>query len=175
MNRLKYLGLLSALLLAAGCASTGTQQDDAAADEAAGQGEQAGAQAGGVGTPEPLEMDPLEDPSNALAERTVYFEFDRSDIPSEHLETLDAHARYLIEHPGVKIRLEGHADERGSREYNIGLGDRRAQAVRRILLFQGVGNDQVSTVSYGEERPAVEGHNEDAYAKNRRVEIVYIR
>ncbi|HEX6930070.1 MAG TPA: peptidoglycan-associated lipoprotein Pal, partial [Gammaproteobacteria bacterium] len=115
------------------------------------------------------------DPASDLAERIVYFEFDRSDIPSQHLETLDAHARYLVEHPDVSIRLEGHADERGSREYNIGLGDRRAQAVRRILLFQGVANDQVKTVSYGEERPAVEGHNEEAYAQNRRVEIIYIR
>ena len=174
MNKLKTLGLLAALLLAAGCASTDTQDegaDDAARDRAA-----VGAEAeGGVGTPEPMDVDPLDDPSNPLNERIVYFEFDRSDIPSQHLATLDAHARYLIENPNVKIRLEGHADERGSREYNIGLGDRRAQAVRRILLFQGVANDQVTTVSYGEERAAVEGHDERAYAQNRRVEIVYIR
>lgn len=175
MNRLKYTGLLVALLLAAGCASTETQDegvDEQAVEDGAAKTDTT---QGGVGTPEPIEADPLDDPSSDLAERVVYFEFDRSDIPSEHLNTLDAHARYLVENPGVKIRLEGHADERGSREYNIGLGDRRAQAVRRILLFQGVANDQVETVSYGEERPAVEGHNEQAYAKNRRVEIVYVR
>ena len=176
MNRLKISTVLAMLLLAAGCATTETQDDEAArAAEEARRAEQDRVQAGGVGTPERMQLDPLDDPESDLSKRTVYFEFDRSDIPSEHLETLDAHARYLIQNPGVTIRLEGHADERGSREYNIGLGDRRAQAVRRILLFQGVANDQVKTVSYGEERPAVEGHTEDAYAKNRRVEIVYVR
>lgn len=173
MNKLKTLTLLAALMLAAGCATT-EPQDAGAADEAAQDGG-ADTTVGGVGTPEPMDVDPLDDPENPLSERIVYFEFDRSDIPSQHLTTLDAHARYLVENPDVKIRLEGHADERGSREYNIGLGDRRAQAVRRILLFQGVANDQVTTVSYGEERPATEGHDEQAYAKNRRVEIVYIR
>jgi len=174
MNRFKYLAMLTALLLAGGCATTETQDADAEA-EARRAAERARAEQGGVGTPERMEADPLDDPANALADRVVYFEFDRSDIPSQHLNTLDAHARYLVQNPNVKVRLEGHADERGSREYNIGLGDRRAQAVRRILLFQGVANDQVTTVSYGEERPAAEGHGDEAYAKNRRVEIVYLR
>ena len=173
MSKMKMMSLLAALLLAAGCATTDTQ--DAPADDTASRDDGGARVEGGVGTPEPMEVDPLDDPENALNERIVYFEFDRSDIPSQHLTTLDAHARYLIDNPNVKIRLEGHADERGSREYNIGLGDRRAQAVRRILLFQGVANDQVTTVSYGEERPAVEGHDEQAYARNRRVEIVYVR
>src|SRR5690606_37443983 len=174
MNRTNIFAVLAALLLAAGCASTETQ-DAQQADETLQGGAEGTTTTGGGGAPEPIEADPLDDPESELAERVVYFEFDRSDIPSQHLETLDAHARYLIDNPGVKIRLEGHADERGSREYNIGLGDRRAQAVRRILLFQGVANDQVSTVSYGEERPAVEGHDESAYRQNRRVEIVYVR
>ncbi|HEX7030916.1 MAG TPA: peptidoglycan-associated lipoprotein Pal [Gammaproteobacteria bacterium] len=174
MKKLKLLSLLAALIMAAGCATTETQ--DAGMRDDAMQAEDAGAAAnGGIGEPEAMETDPLDDPESPLSDRIVYFEFDRSDIPAEHLATLDAHARYLIENPDVKIRLEGHADERGSREYNIGLGDRRAQAVRRILLFQGVANDQVSTVSYGEERPAVEGHTDEAYARNRRVEIVYVR
>lgn len=174
MNKIKYLAMLAAMVLAAGCATTDTQDAEAEA-EARRAAEQARAEQGGVGTPERMEEDPLDDPADKLANRVVYFEFDRSDIPSEHLDTLDAHARYLVEHPNVKVRLEGHADERGSREYNIGLGDRRAQAVRRILLFQGVANDQVTTVSYGEERPAVDGHDSEAYAQNRRVEIVYLR
>ncbi|HEX7047006.1 MAG TPA: peptidoglycan-associated lipoprotein Pal [Gammaproteobacteria bacterium] len=174
MKTLKFLSLLAALMIATGCATTETQ--DGAGDDATQAGEGVDATAnGGIGEPEAMEADPLEDPESPLNDRIVYFEFDRSDIPAEHLATLDAHARYLIENPDVKIRLEGHADERGSREYNIGLGDRRAQAVRRILLFQGVANDQVSTVSYGEERPAVEGHTDEAYAQNRRVEIVYVR
>lgn len=174
MKNTKYLALLVALVLAAGCATTETQDADAE-EQARLEAERRAAEQGGVGTPERMETDPLEDPANELADRVVYFEFDRSDIPTQHLNTLDAHARYLVQNPNVKVRLEGHADERGSREYNIGLGDRRAQAVRRILLFQGVANDQVSTVSYGEERPAVEGHDEKSYAQNRRVEIVYLR
>lgn len=174
MKTLKILGLLAALAIFAGCATTETPGAGADDERQAGEGVDATAN-GGIGEPESMEPDPLDDPESPLNDRIVYFEFDRSDIPSEHLATLDAHAQYLIENPDVKIRLEGHADERGSREYNIGLGDRRAQAVRRILLFQGVANDQVSTVSYGEERPAVEGHTEEAYAKNRRVEIVYVR
>jgi peptidoglycan-associated lipoprotein len=85
-----------------------------------------------------------------------------------------AHAKYLAAHSGTRVRLEGHTDERGSREYNIGLGERRAQSVRRALLLQGAADAQISTVSYGEERPAAPGHDEAAWAKNRRVEIMYL-
>lgn len=108
-----------------------------------------------------------------LDELVVYFEFDRSEIRSEFNSMLAAHGRYLASNPNVQVRLEGHADERGSREYNIGLGERRAQAVRTILLLQGAQNSQLSTVSYGEERPAVFGSDEESYSLNRRVEIVY--
>lgn len=106
--------------------------------------------------------------------KIIYFDFDSSDIKPEFVDVIAAHARVISGNASIKVRLEGHTDERGSREYNIGLGERRAQAVRRALLLQGVAETQVSTVSYGEERPAVTGHSEDAWAKNRRVEIVYI-
>lgn len=86
-----------------------------------------------------------------------------------------AHAKYLNGNAQRKVRLEGHSDERGSREYNIGLGERRAQAVRRALMLQGVTENQITTVSYGEERPATQGGDESAYSKNRRVELVYGR
>ena len=86
-----------------------------------------------------------------------------------------AHAHYLVAHPNLHVRLEGNTDERGSREYNIGLGERRAQAVRRAMLLQGVAETQLSTVSYGAERPAVEGHDEAAWSKNRRVMINYVQ
>jgi peptidoglycan-associated lipoprotein len=109
-----------------------------------------------------------------LAKRTVYFDFDSSEIKGEGTDIVAAHAKYLAANPGTRVRLEGHTDERGSREYNIGLGERRAQAVRRALLLQGAADAQISTVSYGEERPAVAGHDEAAWAKNRRVEIVYL-
>ena len=109
-----------------------------------------------------------------LAKRTVYFDFDSSEIKGEGTDIVAAHAKYLATNPATRVRLEGHTDERGSREYNIGLGERRAQAVRRALLLQGAADAQISTVSYGEERPAVPGHDEAAWAKNRRVEIVYL-
>jgi peptidoglycan-associated lipoprotein len=109
-----------------------------------------------------------------LATRVVYFDFDSSEIKGGGTDVVAAHAKYLARHSDQRVRLEGHTDERGSREYNIGLGERRAQAVRRALLLQGASDAQISTVSYGEERPAVPGHDEAAWAKNRRVEIVYL-
>ena len=110
-----------------------------------------------------------------LSKRIIYFDFDRADIRADSQSVAAAHAQYLSKNPSQKVRLEGHADERGSREYNIGLGERRGQAVRRALLLQGVAETQLSTVSYGEERPAVAGSDEQAYALNRRVEIVYLK
>ena len=109
-----------------------------------------------------------------LATRIVYFDFDSSEIKGAGIEVVAAHAKYLAANPSARVRLEGHTDERGSREYNIGLGERRAQSVRRSLLLQGASDGQISTVSYGEERPAAPGHDEAAWAKNRRCEIVYL-
>jgi peptidoglycan-associated lipoprotein len=114
-------------------------------------------------------------PSGALLQnRTLYFDFDTSEIRSDYEPLIAAHARYLVANPRIRVRLEGNTDERGSREYNIGLGERRAQAVRRAFMLQGVAESQITTVSYGEERPAVTGHAEDAWSRNRRVEIVYL-
>ena len=110
-----------------------------------------------------------------LAKRIIYFDFDKAEIRADSLPVVAEHAQYLARNPSQKVRLEGHADERGSREYNIGLGERRGQTVRRALLLQGVAEVQLSTVSYGEERPAVAGSDEQAYAANRRVEIVYLK
>lgn len=103
----------------------------------------------------------------------IYFDFDRSEIRPEYASAISAHAKHMAAFGAARVRLEGHTDERGSREYNIALGERRAQAVRRALLLQGAGDGQMITVSYGEERPAAEGSDESAYEKNRRVEIRY--
>jgi peptidoglycan-associated lipoprotein len=105
--------------------------------------------------------------------RTVYFDFDSSEIRPDGRPVLEENARYLTANPSVAVTLEGHTDERGTREYNIGLGDRRAEAVLRALNAYGVSAEQMRTLSYGEERPAATGHTEESYAKNRRVEIVY--
>lgn len=116
---------------------------------------------------------PLDDPATPLGTHTIYFEFDSSDVPASAQPIIEAHATYLSEHAGASITLEGHADERGSREYNIGLGEKRALAVRRLMSLLGATGPQVRTISYGEERPADAGHEESAWQLNRRVEIVY--
>lgn len=103
----------------------------------------------------------------------IYFDYDSADIKPEYSNVVAAHAKYLSTSSSLKVRLEGNTDERGSREYNIGLGERRAQSVRRALLLQGVTEAQVTTLSYGEERPAADGSDETAYSKNRRVEFGY--
>lgn len=105
----------------------------------------------------------------------IYFDYDQSDVSPEYADLLASHARRLASDGTRQLRLEGHGDERGSREYNIGLGERRAQAVRRLLLIQGATSSQISTVSYGEERPAAFGSTETDYEKNRRVELSYRR
>jgi peptidoglycan-associated lipoprotein len=110
-----------------------------------------------------------------LSKRIIYFDYDSAEIRVDSQQIVAAHARYLADNPAMRVRLEGHADERGSREYNIGLGERRSQAVRRSLLLQGGGEVQLTTVSYGEERPAVAGSDEEAYAQNRRVELIYVK
>ena len=114
-------------------------------------------------------------PPGALgSQRVIYFEFDSSEIRAEFVDVIAAHGRFLAGNASIRVRLEGHSDERGTREYNIGLAERRAQTVKRALGLQGVQDAQVATVSYGEERPAAVGSDENAYSKNRRVEIVYI-
>lgn len=103
----------------------------------------------------------------------VYFGLDKYDIQSEFAQMLDAHATFLRNNPSYKVTVEGHADERGTPEYNIALGERRATAVKMYLQGKGVSEDQISIVSYGKEKPAVLGHDESAYAKNRRAVLVY--
>ena len=103
--------------------------------------------------------------------KTIYFAFDQTDIDSAGQTVVDNYGRYLSSTPAAKVRLEGHADERGSAEYNIALGERRAISVARALKAVGATDSQISVVSYGEERPAAPGHDEAAWAKNRRVEI----
>jgi len=175
MNRSKLLTtcLLTAIAIA-GCGGTDTVPDSA---------EQTAAPAGGSSTPSArtspagggnVDVTRLEAERQRLREQLViYFEFDQSDIRSEFNQMLAAHGQYLASNSNAEVRLEGHADERGSREYNIGLGEQRAQAVRRVLLLQGASGGQLNTVSYGEERPAAVGSDEESYGLNRRVELIY--
>ncbi|NKB36091.1 MAG: peptidoglycan-associated lipoprotein Pal [Gammaproteobacteria bacterium] len=115
----------------------------------------------------------LDDPQSPLAVRTIYFEFDSSEIQPQFRDTIEAHAALLIANPNVILSLEGHADERGSREYNLALGERRSQTIKRQMVLLGVSSSQIRTTSYGEERPISEEHDEFAWSQNRRVEIIY--
>jgi peptidoglycan-associated lipoprotein len=114
-------------------------------------------------------------PSNLLNTRVIYFDFDRSKVRAEFNDVIAAHAEYLANNPGAMMKLEGHADERGSREYNIGLGERRGNSVARHLGLQGASRGQLDVVSYGEERPASMGHDKASWQLNRRVEIIYTK
>jgi peptidoglycan-associated lipoprotein len=114
------------------------------------------------------------DATGPLARKVIYFDFDKSEIKPEYADIVRRSAQTLTERPGLKVKLEGNTDERGTREYNIGLGERRAQAVRRALMLQGVAETQITTVSFGAERPAAEGDDESAWSQNRRVEVVYL-
>lgn len=116
----------------------------------------------------------LNDSNSILSRRVIYFAYDQSTIAPEYFEILDAHSDLVAGNPNLTIRLEGHADERGSREYNVALSERRAQAVKQFMSLKGVGDNQAQTVAYGEELPVDPGHNEAAWSKNRRVEIKYI-
>lgn len=120
-------------------------------------------------------ISPLDDPSSLLAKRVVYFDFDKSEIKDDFRAVIQAHAEYLANNPNASVTLEGHADERGTREYNIALGERRANAVQRMLTLQGAAVGQIRVVSYGEERPAALGHDEESWSLNRRVEFIYNR
>ncbi|MBT8062070.1 MAG: peptidoglycan-associated lipoprotein Pal [Xanthomonadales bacterium] len=108
-----------------------------------------------------------------LSKRVIYFDFDKSNVKSEYRDIVAAHATYLRAHSSARITLEGHADERGTREYNLGLGERRGNAVTGLLSAGGGSGSQLDVTSYGEERPVCRVSNEDCWWQNRRVEIVY--
>ncbi len=110
---------------------------------------------------------------NLLAQRVIYFDYDQSTIRSEYRELIALHARYLSENPGARMTLEGHADERGTREYNLALGERRGQAVANLMKAQGASDHQINVVSYGEERPEATCSNDSCWSQNRRAVVVY--
>jgi len=147
----------------AGTQVPGAGNAEGASTSAHPLGDEAGTSGNGMGG----------DATGPLARKVIYFDFDKSEIKPEFADIVAAHARNLSSHPNLKMKLEGNTDERGTREYNIGLGERRAQAVRRALMLQGVAESQLTTVSFGAERPAVEGDDEAAWTQNRRVELVY--
>lgn len=116
---------------------------------------------------------PHNDPGNILSRRSIYYDLDQYTVKDQYRELVEAHAKYLRANPQLKMLLQGHTDERGSREYNIGLGQRRSDGLKKMLVLLGVREDQVESVSLGEEKPADAGHDEAAWSKNRRSDILY--
>jgi len=120
-----------------------------------------------------LDITSLNDPNSPLSQRVLYFDLDSSQIKEEDRDVIAVHADFLAAHPDVSVVLEGHADERGSREYNIALGEKRAKTVKQLMTLQGVTESQIQVISFGEERPVALGHDSSAWNLNRRVEILY--
>ena len=166
-------GLLLALpvIAVAACSSHKNNDNDQTNGNGTGMGDAAnsGMNSGNMSSDEQARLQMQELQKNNI----VYFGLDKYEIQSEFAQMLDAHATFLRSNPSYKVTIEGHADERGTPEYNIALGERRASAVKMYLQGKGVSADQISIVSYGKEKPAVLGHDESAYAKNRRAVLVY--
>lgn len=120
-----------------------------------------------------VSINPLKDPNNILSKRSIYFDFDKDEVKDEYRSLVEAHAKYLNANTGAKIMLQGNADDRGSREYNLSLGQRRSVAVKKVMNVLGVNDKQIETVSYGEEKPQCADKNETCWAQNRRADIVY--
>ena len=175
----KFLVAAAMAALLAGCstqpAAPVEDQSAAAAAAAAKDGAAtSGTTTSGVaGSATGTGANPLKDPNNILSKRSIYFEFDSFVVEDKYKAQIDAHAKYLSANRSAKVTLQGHTDERGSREYNIALGQKRADAVKRAMTLMGVQDVVIETVSYGKEKPKREGHDEAAWAENRRVDIVY--
>ena len=171
MKKLLIPALLSALLAA--CSTTPLPEDGGAPVESR-SGSSTGVTpvtAGGLdasGLPRELT-----DPKSKLSQRSIYFDLDKYEVKDEYKDLVAAHAKYLVANRGFKMLIQGNTDERGSREYNLSLGQKRAEAVKRSLALLGVKDDQIESVSLGEEKPKNPGHDDAAWAENRRADILY--
>ncbi len=160
---------LLGLLVLAGCAGQNVKEQAASAPKAA-----PAAHADSAPAPsQNVAADPLNDPKSILAKRSLYFGFDQYNVKDGDKPMLEAHAKYLGSHAGTNVVLEGNTDERGSSEYNLALGQRRAESARKILTALGASDKQIEAVSYGKEKPKAPCHEESCWAENRRADIVY--
>lgn len=170
------LYLLAAVLLGA-CASEPTKTQTAAQVEDRTQGQKPPTSPSTTDTrplvPPVSSVSPLKDPNNVLSQRSVFYELDSFDVKAEYKTMVDAHGNYLANNPNAKVFIQGNADERGSREYNLALGQKRADGVRKILSLLGAKENQVEAISFGEEKPRAECHDESCWSQNRRSDFVY--
>jgi peptidoglycan-associated lipoprotein len=164
-----------ALALIYGCASTPATDSTPAPSQATPQTLPAAPPSAGVKPLQPgtVQIDPLKDPNSGLGKRSVFYELDKYDVRDEYRPLLQAHGKYLAEHRGSKMLVQGNCDERGSREYNIALGQKRAEGVKRLLVLMGATESQVEPVSLGEEKPRCSEHAEGCWSQNRRSDMLY--
>lgn len=184
---MRLIVVLSALALLAGCQTTPEdQQPSAAGVEERKPGAKPGVQAKPVERPQVGSVDAtkpgaagkspagaLKDPSSPLSRRQIFFDYDKFEVKDEYRPVIEAHAKYLRDNANAKMLVQGNADERGSREYNVGLGQRRSDGVKKMLILLGARENQIESVSLGEEKPQADGHDEGAWSKNRRSDILY--
>src|SRR5882672_366733 len=162
------------LLLIYGCASTPTETEPSVSPATPAPGLPAAPPVGVKPIqPSTVQGDPLKDPSSGLGKRSVFYELDKYDVRDEYRPLLQAHGKYLAEHRGTKMLIQGNCDERGSREYNIALGQKRAEGVKRMLVLMGATDSQVEPVSLGEEKPKCADHVEGCWSQNRRSDMLY--
>ena len=177
MRKILFAVFIAAAL--AGCSSTPTTETGAPIDDKSGAGAPPGAETGGttgsgVSGTTTTARNPLRDPNSPLSKRSVYFDFDSYVVRDEFKPLVEAHARYLQQTRNARMTIQGNTDERGSREYNIALGQRRSEAVKRMMLLLGATEAQFVTVCFGKEKPRNAGHDESAWAENRRDDILYV-
>jgi peptidoglycan-associated lipoprotein len=169
------------LLIGAACSTTPEDQSAAKVEDKSGG--KPGADARAVQPPKVAAVDvskpqagsvaALKDPNSPLSKRSIFYELDQFDVKDEYRSLVEAHAKYLRENPSARMMIQGNTDERGSREYNVGLGQRRSDGVRKMLILLGARENQIESVSLGEEKPQSDGHDETAWSKNRRSDILY--
>ena len=169
MKKVLFSTLLVSLL--AGCAGQDVKDQPKAAVEDR-TATQAGADAKSAGQ-QSVTANPLKDPNNILSKRSIYYDLDKSDVKAEYKPMVEAHSKYLTSNKDAKVTVQGNTDERGSREYNIALGNRRADSVKNMMNVYGVSNSQIETVSFGEEKPRAACHDESCWKENRRSDIVH--
>jgi len=174
----KWIFVAIVIATLAGCASKGTQEAAPVEDKGGAAATTPGATTAGAGgtgiSGTATGLAPHKDPANILSQkRTIYFDYDQDTIKDEYKATVEAHAKYLQSNRQLKVILQGNTDERGTREYNIALGQRRADAVKKLMILLGASEIQIETVSFGKEKPRNQGHDEGAWAENRRDDFVY--
>ena len=172
----KIVPILALAVLAAACGSQEVKKDVPVSDRTSSTTQPGKSGSASTTTPSQqsaIAANPLKDPKNILSQRSVYFEFDSNAVKDEYRGLVQAHSKYMVDKRDTKIRIEGNCDERGSREYNLALGQKRAEAVKQALLLLGASESQIESVSLGEEKPRCEEATETCFAENRRADMLY--